>query len=182
MTQIRHSVFETNSSSSHSISIRKIDKITTPEEIEEEFKWRLGTDGVLMIWSHLLEFDRSPFEPLTSFYDKIRFAIASYNYDPDKIENIKDIMLKHIPGLKDIQFNTRWEYDDKDNEIKVPDYGYIDHQSMGVLQGFLAMHNVSLEDFLLNKKYVVFIDGDEYYIKEKMFEAGLMRKEDFEEI
>ena len=178
MLQIRHGVFETNSSSSHSISVRKINEITTPEEIAEEFKWRLGKDGVLILWGHYLEFDRSPFMPLTSFFDKIRFAIASYNTHPDAIDDIKNIMFKHIPGLKSIEFDTKWGYEDE----KVPDYGYIDHQSIGVLQGFLATHNVPLEEFLLNKKYVVFVDGDEYHIKEQLFESGLLHKEDFEEV
>ena len=52
----------------------------------------------------------------------------------------------------------------------------------GVLQNFLRSHNVSLEEFLTNSKYVVWIDGDEYCIKEELFESGLIHAEDFEAI
>ena len=46
----------------------------------------------------------------------------------------------------------------------------------------MSSHNVSLEEFLTNSKYVVWIDGDEYCIKEKLFESGLLHAEDFEEV
>ena len=183
MLQIRHGVFETNSSSSHSISIRKMNEITTPEEIADQFKYRIWPDGSLRYWDHELEFGRSPFEPLTTFADKLRYAIASYGDNEEMIETIKSIMFKYIPNLKKIEFpTTNYNWHDPEDDTERPYYGDIDHQSCGVLQGCLRRHNISLEEFLLNKKYVVFIDGDEYCIKEHLFESGLFHKEDFEEV
>ncbi len=66
--------------------------------------------------------------------------------------------------IYDIEYGGRKE---------VPYYGSIDHQSMGLLQGFLERQNISLEEFLKDPRYVVIIDGDEYCAWQKMFDAGL---------
>lgn len=184
MFQIRRGVFETNSSSSHSISIRKNGHTYTKEEIMNGL-WIDPDDGSYSLWESELEFGRSPFEPLATFKDKIRFALASYCSDPDKVHEICDIFAKYTEGswldLRDVEV-------DNDDEDEVRWYGKdnikgsIDHQSVGLLQNFLRSHNVSLEEFLTNSKYVVWIDGDEYCIKEKLFESGLIHAEDFEEI
>ena len=71
--QIRRSCFETNSSSMHSLVIKKEDEYVDPKKESENIYIH---DGALsMIWN--LYFDRVPFEILTSFYDKLRYAIAS---------------------------------------------------------------------------------------------------------
>lgn len=181
MIQIRHSVFETNSSSSHSISIRKNGHTYTKEEIMKDL-W-LSEEGSHWVWDNDLEFGRSPFEPLTTFKDKIRFALASYHDDQDKIDEICGIFTKYTEGgwldLKSVLVD---EDDEEDRSWYGVIKGYIDHQSMGLLQNFLRSHRVSLEEFLTNSKYVVWIDGDEYCIKEQLFESGLLHAEDFEEV
>lgn len=75
--------------------------------------------------------------------------------------------------------NGRKRYD-VDNELfEKPYFGYVDHQSLGVLQGFLDEHKISLKEFLQNPKYIVVIDGDEYCAWEALFEAGVCQKENF---
>ena len=56
----------------------------------------------------------------------------------------------------------------------VPDYGSIDHQSKGVLTGFLKSNNLSLEDYLTRKDIVVIITGDEYSTFSNMILCGLI--------
>lgn len=56
----------------------------------------------------------------------------------------------------------------------VPDYGSIDHQSKGVLTGFLKSNNLSLEDYLTRKDIVVIITGDEYSTFSNMVLCGLI--------
>jgi hypothetical protein len=177
MKQIRRGVFETNSSSSHSISIRKLNMYYTLEEINEGIY--LSRDGKLSFWDSSLSFDRSPFEPLTKFFDKIRYAMASFDNEEDKIKEIESIMYENIIGLKSIEYPTETDWETDEEKIS---HGYIDHQSIGVLQSMLHNYNFTLREFLLNKKYVVFIDGDEYNIKEKLFDSGLINKDDFEEV
>lgn len=181
MKQIRRSVFETNSSSSHSISIRKTGTYYTQEEIEDSVyycKWN-DWDGEINFWDSDLEFGRAPFEPLTNFFDKAKYAIASFADDEDKRHIVEAIMYEFIPGLKIIKYpkTTNWQTDEEETY-----YGYIDHQSVGVLQSLLSRKQISIREFLLNSKYVVFIDGDEYCIKEKLFDSNLIHKEDFEEV
>lgn len=48
-----------------------------------------------------------------------------------------------------------------DEYYEVPRIGSIDHQSSGLLRNFLKDKNISLKEFLTNKRYVVVIDGDE---------------------
>lgn len=44
--------------------------------------------------------------------------------------------------------------------LLVPDFGTIDHQSVGILQSFLDENNISLEEFLIRKDIIVIIDND----------------------
>ena len=66
MIKIRRSVFETNSSSSHSISIRKEGSYVTAEELEKMFRYKVDDKGELTFWDFQLEFGRSPFSVLTT--------------------------------------------------------------------------------------------------------------------
>jgi len=176
MKQIRQGVFETNSSSSHSISIRKLNEYYTQNELEDSVHIY---NGILSLWDHDLDFGRSPFEPLLSFFDKVRYAIASFDSDEKNRHEIEDILFEKIPELKKIEYpvEQNWKTDKEETY-----YGSVDHQSIGVLESMLARHNVTLREFLLNKRYVVFIDGDEYNIKEKLFDSGLININDFEEV
>ena len=74
--------FETNSSSMHSIVITKAKGNSSTESI-----W---SDSKLHIWNAYYE--RSPFEVLSTFRDKVSYAIASYAHDEGKLEEIIDIV------------------------------------------------------------------------------------------
>lgn len=66
--------------------------------------------------------------------------------------------------------------------IGVLDFGDIDRQSSGLFEYFMNTHNVSLEEFLTDSRYVIFIDGDEYGYVNQFIDSGLFHKDDFEEI
>lgn len=70
-------------------------------------------------------------------------------------------------------------YDIERCDTETVDEGYIDHQSIGMLQSFLEKHNITLREFLTNPQYIVIIDGDEYNQWDKMFDAGLCNKNDY---
>lgn len=53
-------------------------------------------------------------------------------------------------------------------------YGYVDHQSSGLLEEFLKSENITLVDFLRNRKYVVIISGDEYCDWDELKYSGLI--------
>ena len=222
--QIRNNVFETNSSSMHSLTVMKREDKYTSEEIlegiwlsndretkEEDCVWRIYDDDNL-------HFGRYPFRALATFKDKWLYACASlvYEYNDDTYKELLAIALKYIPNLKKIELpktsgsiankdyeaykNDKYiqehgkteeeliEYlaqkeKDWDMEIDywegsvgywhydVPDTGYVDED---ILSGFLKNEGITLEEYLINKKYVVIQDGDEYCYWNSLKESGLV--------
>ena len=204
--QIRRSCFETNSSSMHSLVIKKEDEYVDPKKESENIYIH---DGALsMIWN--LYFDRVPFEILTSFYDKLRYAIASLCTSDEQFETeFLPIIREILPEVKTVRFGEEqktYYYDEDGNEVKpewygdglfyvkngekkkpIPkarvvgkDYGGVDHQSVGLLQGFLKGEGISLKEFLTNRKYVVIIDGDEYGAWGDVKRSGLINLDKIE--
>lgn len=175
--QIRQSVFETNSSSMHSLVVKNNSEYYTQEELDDSMC--VGDDGVYPIWqTEELEFGRYPFKCLTTFKNKLMYAIASmcgrYSCDtPQKTFNeILKTAQEIYPKLKEIELpHSRWS----DSEDLY--YGYVDED---LLTDFLKEENITLKEFLSNKKYVVIIDGDEYCIWTGMKHAGLVDKQAIE--
>lgn len=182
MKQIRRNVFETNSSSSHSISIKKAGSILDIEAVEKNGNDEYGyisPKGVLHLYDSDLEFGRSPFDMLSRLIDKAKYAIASMAQDAEKREEIEAVLYEVIPGLTSIRYPETRNY--RTGQWG-PYYGNIDHQSWGTLQHFLKEHNITIRDFLLDTRYVVWIDGDEYKIKDKLIDNCIIHKDDFESL
>lgn len=222
--QIRRGVFETNSSSQHSLCIMKKDSYYTSNEIIEGFYlWDDEKTGekncVWHIWDNDLDFGRSPFRALGNFHDKWLYACASLvlEYNDDKYKELEALALKYIPGLGEIRMPTAldyipnkdyqknknseyaqrygktedefnewldqkkviwgidaisyWENDSGDFCFEKPYTGNVDED---ILSGFLEKENVSLEEYLTNKKYVVIQDGDETCYWAAMKNTGLV--------
>lgn len=142
---IRRECFETNSSSQHSILITKNDVHVKPEEFTHDYdfgsddpypddyiymydgKWKLRdvSDG----------YGRYPFQLLTTFEDKFKYALCEFcgyyhgdeNEFYDKYNELERIASEIVPGLKKLDIYTRDVdiYLDKDgNEIKYKDLEY----------------------------------------------------------
>lgn len=60
--------------------------------------------------------------------------------------------------------------------LEIPEFGSVDHQSAGLLQGFLEKYNITLEDYLIRKDIIVIIDGDERCIFNTMLGSGIVDK------
>lgn len=221
--QIRQGVFETNSSSMHSLTVMKRDDTYTSEEIMEDiYLYEDDIDGKhIYEWcidGGSLEFGRSPFRVLSSFVDKWLYACASLvvDYKDDVYNQLENLAFKYIRKLNKITLPTVVEHiPDKDdkrfcNNDFYKKYGktedelieYLDAQEkiwdmeieywktskgywcfdkpytgrvdLDILSGFLEAENITLEDFLINKKYVVIQDGDEYCYWDDMKKSGLV--------
>lgn len=248
--QIRKSVWESNSSSMHSLIVTKKNSNVrmTQEEIRSEFyldedwyKERHKNDYEEIVkidpWDN--NYGRSPFTILSSFSDKLSYAIAEYcgeNYriaSYVKAENVFDEVFKplliKLIGCDDVEWD-KWddkhfiiysnsgEYFDEAEEVdysellligsdeinsikkedricdvyknvskdgrkieeawfEVPDFGSIDHQSSGLLDGFLRSNIITLEDYLVRKDIVVVIDGDEYCELDNLIGCGLIKED-----
>lgn len=223
MRQVRNGVFESNSSSMHSLTVMKRNDKYTPEEILEGI-WlfddkETGKEKCVWdIWNDSdLQFGRSPFRALGTFKDKWLYACASlvHEYNDDIYKELVDIALKYIPGITKIKLPmTNGIFADKDDEYfkdntyyqehgkteeelldylsqkqedwgieitywknghwweyDAPDTGSVDED---ILSGFLKKEGITLEEYLINKKYVVIQDGDEYCYWDDMKKAGLV--------
>lgn len=249
--QIRKGCFETDSSSMHSLIITKKDHgiRMTQEEIRDEFyldcdwyKKHHKNDDVEVVkinpWDN--DYGRSPFTILTSFEDKLSYAIAEYcgnsysaksytegisvyneiflpllvrligcddvewgKFDTRHFIIYSDVNNKYLDDVEEVPYermvfvdtderktmsedelvNDRYKNVDKDGRpiedawFKVPEFGSIDHQSVGRLKGFLKANNISLEDYLVRKDIVVVIDGDEHCELGNLIDCGLISKD-----
>lgn len=220
--QIRQSVFETNSSSMHSLVVTKRSGKYSKKEILNEFYLfdddETGEENcVWEIRDYDLQFGRSPFRALGTFYDKWLYACASLvrEYKDEMYNELERIALKYVSGLKKIQMpltigyipdrnSERFQNDEyyqkhgktedelakylmqkeKDWNIKIeywksdsfwcykkPYTGDVDEN---ILSGFLKKENISIEEFLMNKRYVVIQDGDEYCYWQDIKDTGLI--------
>lgn len=154
MINIRKGIFETNSSSMHSLVLLK--------QVKEENYFKapyLNRDDKLTFYYDELSFGRSPFEILPTFVDKLRYAIA--HYGKERFSELEELAKKYIPSCQGIELGYNDEYR----------YGYIDHQSYGLL------YEVDLEEWLTNPNEIVIIDGDEYCVFESLIESGLINQE-----
>lgn len=174
MRQIRQSVFETNSSSSHSLVIKKTGNYYTDEELR--YHIYLKDDGTWDIWDDGdLDFGRAPFRCLATFESKVRYAIAALcAYNHDRFSEIEEAVMEAIPEITKIKLPVarRWGYDK--NEVY---YGYRDED---ILSPFLRDNCIPLKEFLTNKKYVVIVDGDEYCIWDDLKDSGLVNLDEIE--
>lgn len=162
MRQIRANVFETNSSSTHSLVLFKnrADKYTY-EEMYEELKYHIH-DGIYMPWEELY-FGRYPFKVLTSFRDKLHYAYANTHGIEDKVNEVTEVLSELVPDI--------WGFKPSDSFMGVDET---------MLPYWLKELRIDLAEFLTNKKYVVVCDGDEYCIWEDLKEKGIINTEAIE--
>lgn len=151
---VRSGVFETNSSSSHSICIR-MDKDNLCIDRENIVDNILNGRGEWKITG--MYFGRSPFRYLAKFSEKVIYALAnSIDY-----REIEDIVKKYVPEFTGFKFVTE------------SGGGYTDDYILGA---WLINNHVSLEDFLTKDSYFVICDGDEYCIFSDMLNSGIISK------
>ena len=175
MIQIRDNTFETNSSSSHSLIITDFDgKYTLEEMMKGIYLWE---DKETRMYESNLEFYRSPFSLLATFESKSRYAIASsQGHLADEVEKIWH---KYIPNFNGFKFDMKteeYDYNKKewvDLDEPKPIYGGTDDYQ---IEGWLKSYNVSLEDFLTMRRYMVVCDGDEYREWCHILDSGLVDK------
>lgn len=201
--KIRYGVFETNSSSMHSICIMKNQKPLTLEK---------------NIYLYCEGYERAPFQVLFTPEEKMDYAICclhSGNYTENKLETeiiepYTEMLQKYDPDGK---IENRMEYDRyrmyyresepdvlysefderliyKPNidvyiwrdtkEIMNPTgkdrkaYHISASSSSELFRAYLNEEGITEEEFIFNPKYFVVIDGDEYMIFDSMLENGLI--------
>lgn len=174
--KIRSGVFETNSSSSHSLVFSKKDRKTKyPLELDANHECYDDVEtGLLCVrfgefgWGPALLVD--PRDKLNYLMTQVANEVIPSDEDlswkeiqqkllaSKKVQNILAIVQKHVPGVKGFKFLRSGESPDEEEENTLPSYsypvGYIDHQSWGVA------HEVDPEELIFNDKILVIIDND----------------------
>lgn len=99
--QIRRGVFESNSSSQHSLVVMKNDDHYTAQEILKGLY--IQKDGVWDVCG--LDFGREPLRALGTFKMKWLYACASLveEYNDDAYKELEALAFKYVPGLKRIE-------------------------------------------------------------------------------
>lgn len=190
--QVRKGTFESNSSSLHSLVVTNDNRYYTKEEAKRGIYM---PDGVIVIYDRDLYFGRSPFDVLGTLIEKSIYTMASMcDYkDDDVYTEICDAIRSYFPefiGFR-LPFETRYyksEYYCEDDIIKWygnGNYSKCDDKWIcwgyntgmvdeDILSGFLERENISITEFLKNKKYVVVVDGDEHCIYDSLKKSGLI--------
>ena len=172
MFQIRAGTFETNSSSAHSLIIKKDGVVITPENFDTEGRTWINRDDELSYWMSDLNFGRSPFEVLTSVGDKLAYVTAAFESDRERI--ITEVK-RRIPSIKEVTFPKDWE-------TREPVYGWIDHESIDMLPFAVKKEGIDPVDIILDTRYVIVVDGDEYCVLDDMIQSDLINMDKIEKI
>ena len=167
---IRAGVFETNSSSMHSLVISDNAKSYTEDELV--FGWTEQDEVDIFEFFTQEEgyFERFPFQVLRTPKEKLAYYIAHYigfKDDKSKINGVINLIKKQtgLPKSK-IKITTGSRYHK---------YGWAGTNDTGEDPfEYVEKHNISLEDFILNPKYTIIIDGDEYCSLKNLFDAGII--------
>lgn len=171
--QIRAGTFETNSSSAHSFVVTKgvQNSIYTKEEILRELDTNREGSYELSVFDDELTFGRYPFDILDTFEKKLRYAYAC------------------APLRKRIGKNGNTTYSREFYKITrvvkqlVPEYTGLHYYGIGrcyagtdedMLFGWLKKLNISLLDFLIDRRYIIIVDGDEYCVWHRLKKANLI--------
>lgn len=138
MKNIRRSVFETNSSSMHSLSIIGSSRLTPKKNFPSVINVEYGEFG----WGY----DR-----LSDPVEKLSYLITEYSEDKTMIKKIVKIFEDYTGSKVIIEDNGEGDYAK----------GYIDHQSSGMISELID-DGLSICDLLFDEKYAIIIDNDNH--------------------
>jgi hypothetical protein len=151
-TQIRQSVFETNSSSTHSLSVSPCDSRDLLDTLP------LNEDGNVVLAGGEFGWE---IEDYTDAYSKANYAaiyVSSWAGEKsDRYHEVLDSVIQEQTGCSNVvyDFNTTWEDDCETS--------YIDHQSVeGGQLDYLFDDPELLRQFIFNPGSVLHTDNDNY--------------------
>lgn len=184
MIVVRHN-FETNSSSMHSLSVRKTDGTYSAEEarmseaIRDEPKFDViitankghrirnkeQLKSEMWIWSdklhfssYELDFINSPMQVLAGPREKLKYAVASAMSSENaeqRIAEVKTVFAKILPHINFELEKSRFNVFARGRCLS----GGVERDILGP---FLKDNNISLEDFIVHQKYIVIVNYAEY--------------------
>ena len=152
MKAIRNSVFETNSSSIHSLSILNLKGIERPK----------GQILIVIPQEYGRRYDKltTPEEKISYLFSLIASYSGFYWYSEEEGIEFTDEEFFSLPDVQRI-FEAVSKHDSKIIFKRGADgFGHVDHQSVISMEELLDYNEIDLEDFIFNDKYQIIIDSD----------------------
>lgn len=180
---IRENTFETNSSSMHSLVISK--KARPYSKFANNLHY-YGHEFKLFDVCEEARFERYPFKILSSPKDKLRYYVAHYvgfRGDKQRLKEVEDLV-HELTGCpkKDIKLYYE-ETDYWGSEKTVKSYGWAGINDTGEdVFDYIEKNSISLKEFILDPRYTVVVDGDEYQEFKKLFHKGIIDLDNIEYI
>jgi hypothetical protein len=141
MKTIRRNNFETNSSSSHSISIApgNLDQTIFPDE-----------EGKIVLKGG--QFGWGPYE-IEDALTKANYCVVAFINDEGYLEMLKEVIIEHtkceeVEIVADLDYNSKY-------------WSCIDHQSSGTAQSVIYSKE-DLKNLIFNSNSVIYIDHDNH--------------------
>lgn len=136
MKNIRYNIFETNSSSSHSISLSDIS-----DGIMNTIK--CNNKGIITLVGGDFGWEYQKYnDPLT----KANYCVTDQYHRPDNIEILKEVIKDHT-GCKKVN-------------IELSTNAYIDHQSRGTTDDIFSLGKEAIRQFIFNDRAYLFTGND----------------------
>ncbi len=187
MLNIRRNVFETNSSSMHSLVIVKKPKPYTMQELNL-FTYDGETEFNLFYDREDANYERAPYRVLRTPLDKLKYYSAYILGTCNKLDKIGEIknFINQQTGIDQENINLEYvetHYTRSGKEIETRDYGYVSSNDSGEdVFDFVKRKNIDWKDLILNPKYVIIVDGDEYKLFQALFDSNILDANNFEDI
>jgi len=150
-TVVREGMFETNSSSSHALTLRVFNSAKYRDRLDHK-------DGRLLIAVGQFGWGESHHRDAIT---KASYALTwAMNYAPNRdeaLEFLRKALLSEYPDVKNVVWVTMDGYGAIDEER-----GYIDHQSVDVAQPLFGDDITVLREFIFDPRYELVIDNDNH--------------------
>ena len=159
MLRIRENIFETNSSSAHSIVLRQKYNENSVEKNLKVFNEIVSKNNNTYVLDKEGQYSCN-FRYIHTWREKLKYAILFYHIHHDENERIINIdendeyvlsKLKEVSNIESISSVDKKEFYEE---------SYIDHASVMILDHFLNYKKVDLVDFIFNDKYALITDND----------------------
>ena len=187
MLNIRRNAFETNSSSMHSLVIVKKPKPYTMQELSL-FACNSETEFNLFDDRRDAIYERAPYRVLRTPLDKLKYYSAYILGTCNKLDKIVEIknFINQQTGIDQENINLEYietHYTRGGKEIEARGYGHVYSNESGEdVFDFVKRKNINWKDLILNPKYIIIVDGDEYQLFKALFDSNILDANNFEDI
>lgn len=144
MRTIRRGVFETNSSSTHSIAICALRPGDKPDTLPVE------EDGSVHIYRGEFGWEEETYRDAAT---KASYCLTYAESDINKLSSLERVILANVPGSKSVVFENQ------EKDAYGIAFGYIDHQSDDVCSRAFE-NDEALRDFIFSRNSELHTDND----------------------